>query len=241
MSERFARAVTFFVLALSLFAAIPTASLANSATASLCDAAAVRAADRHDVPRDILLSLTRTETGRSRAGQIEPWPWAVNRAGDGRWFETRDAALSFATTSLRSGHQNFDIGCFQINFRWHKHHFTSLAAMFDPEANADYAARFVRDLHREFGSWTRAAGAFHSRTPEHSSRYLKRFGEIRAGLDPRSVAVNPARADPPREPGTAKSRELFAAATPASGASLVPLPSRGSLPFADQTRRKLFE
>ena len=40
---------------------------------------------------------------------------------------------------------------------------------------ATYAAGFLRRLSDETGSWSEAAGAFHSRTPEHAARYRALF------------------------------------------------------------------
>ena len=54
--------------------------------------------------------------------------------------------------------------------------------MFAPLANALYAARFLKSLHAEQGDWGRAAGAYHSRTPEFADRYQARFERLRAGF-----------------------------------------------------------
>jgi hypothetical protein len=146
-----------------------------AADGGLCLAAARRASAAHGVPEDVLVALTLTETGTRRDGTLQPWPWAVNVGGPGHWFDTRDAALAFAYDRYRAGVRNFDVGCFQINFRWHSGAFASLEEMFDPTANADYAARFIAAHHAETGDWTEAAGRYHSRTEEHASRYRAAF------------------------------------------------------------------
>jgi len=76
--------------------------------------------------------------------------------------------------------------CFQINYKWHHQHFSSLEAMFDPIINTDYAARFLTDLFGELGSWSAAAGAYHSRTPKYATRYTKRFDRYLAFLSGKS-------------------------------------------------------
>jgi soluble lytic murein transglycosylase-like protein len=79
--------------------------------------------------------------------------------------------------------------------------------MFDPVANADYAARFLRDLHAETGDWIEAAGLYHSRTPKFRDRYAARFARIlgdRGGLEVASAPAPPPEAEapaPPRDPG----------------------------------------
>jgi hypothetical protein len=130
------------------------------------------------VPQEVLHAISLTETGRRDGGKLRPWPWAVNREGQGHWFKTRDEALAFAKKSIAEGRKSFDVGCFQINYHWHGANFPSIEAMFEPEAGADYAARFLQDLYSESGSWSRAAGSYHSRTPQYANIYRARFDRI---------------------------------------------------------------
>ncbi len=44
-----------------------------------------------------------------------------------------------------------DLGCMQINHRYHGEKFPSVEAMFDPARNVDYAARFLKDLREREG------------------------------------------------------------------------------------------
>ncbi|MAY86148.1 MAG: tail length tape measure protein [Pseudooceanicola sp.] len=157
-------------------------------TSSLCDQAAMKASRRHDVPLDVMAAITRTETGRGSAGELFPWPWTVNMEGAGRWFETRTSAEAFARANHAQGARSFDVGCFQINYKWHAAAFASLEDMFDPAVNADYAARFLAELFAEFGDWKSAAGAFHSRSPEFANIYEARFQQIRQSLNAAEVS-----------------------------------------------------
>lgn len=150
--------------------------------ASACDKAAVSASLRTGVPQAVLQAVTRVETGRFRGGIIEPWPWAVNVNGKSYWFDSHGSAASFATRQLRSGVRNFDVGCFQLNYRWHGEAFLSIEEMFDPESNAQYAGEFLSELYQEFKDWEVSAGAYHSRTKKFADRYRSRFREIHASL-----------------------------------------------------------
>jgi transglycosylase-like protein with SLT domain len=150
--------------------------------ADLCRQAAVDAATATGVPPGVLLAITLTETGRRKNGAFQPWPWTVNMQGKGVWFDSRAEALAYAETSYASGARSFDVGCFQINYKWHGQAFTSINQMFDPDANATYAARFLLRLFAEKGNWVDAAGAYHSKTPKLANRYKKRFKRIYAGL-----------------------------------------------------------
>lgn len=137
----------------------------------LCLLAAQDASRLSGVPLAVLLAVTLTETGRGQGADTRPWPWTVNMEGEGHWFPTREEALAFAEARHAEGAESFDVGCFQINWRWHQENFVSIDQMFDPLANASYAAGFLKDLSEEAGSWSEAAGAFHSRTPENAARY----------------------------------------------------------------------
>lgn len=162
---------------------LPTLTLAEeSGEAAYCNGAAVQAATNALMPPDVLLALTLVETGRSRDGKFEPWPWTVNMEGKGHWFDTREEAVAFVTESYAAGARSFDIGCFQINHKWHGEAFTSFDQMFDPLDNAAYAAKFMTDLFNEGGSWSWAAGAYHSRTVSLASKYRTRFDRIVANL-----------------------------------------------------------
>jgi hypothetical protein len=61
----------------------------------------------------------------------------------------------------------------QINLMHHPNAFGSLEQAFDPQANASYAARFLSQLHDQTGDWVRAAGMYHSATPELAADYQR--------------------------------------------------------------------
>lgn len=138
---------------------------------AICRNAAIASADRHGIPRDVLIAITQVETGTRREGTFGAWPWTVNVAGKGNWFDSRAAALLHAQRALARGQTSFDVGCFQLNYRWHGAHFASIDEMFEPGPSGDYAARFLKSLHAETGNWIKAAGFYHSRTQKHASRY----------------------------------------------------------------------
>ena len=147
----------------------------------LCERAIVNGARRGGVPVEVLHAVALNETGRRDGEKLRPWPWAINREGKGYWFESRDEALAFARQSLAEGRTSFDVGCVQINYRWHGRAFPSVEAMFDPEWTATYAAQFLRTLYEERGDWSAAAGAYHSLTPELAQKYAARFDTMLAG------------------------------------------------------------
>lgn len=216
-----------FALLAPARAAVPQRSVSAQ-----CDEAAALAARETSVPLDVLLAVTRTETGRSDGGALVPWPWTVNMEGAGRWFATEDEARAYVFLNFKRGARSFDVGCFQINYKWHGQAFRSIDEMFDPVRNALYAAGFLADLHAELGDWTKAAGAYHSRTKKYADRYEARFDRIRETVTPLRVAAS----DSPRAIIGAPQRldlnrsltggPLFGAGSAAMG-SLVPVSGAG--------------
>lgn len=170
------------MLAVLLLLAAPTKLHALTDHSQTCDQVAAEAARRTGVPISVLKAITRTETGQKRNGAFRPWPWTVNMEGKGVWFDTEDEARAYVYKEFKRGARSFDVGCFQINYKWHGKAFTSIDEMFDPLTNALYAARFLGELYAEHGNWGGAAGAYHSRTPEFANRYKVRFQKFRAAL-----------------------------------------------------------
>ncbi|MEO1109457.1 MAG: transglycosylase SLT domain-containing protein [Pseudomonadota bacterium] len=175
-----------------LFSQVLTAqagfALPDARTGDICDQAARRASVTEDVPLEVLRAITRVETGRSFGGHYTPWPWTINVEGQGVWFDTEIEAKSYVFSVFKAGTRSFDVGCFQLNYRWHGTAFRSIDAMFNPDENALYAARFLKDLYAELGSWPAAAGAYHSRTPELARAYKGRFQTVLAQLETAAAA-----------------------------------------------------
>ena len=128
-----------------------------------CVGAIAGAAARHDVPFDRLLAISRVESGLR--------PYVINAAGQGYGFDDRPSAVEGVENLQRGGVDSIDVGCMQINLRWHPDAFTDLNAAFDPAVNADYGARFLRRLFDESGSWVDATQRYHSGDPVRGRRY----------------------------------------------------------------------
>ena len=180
----------FASLAALLLSGQPSAlALTSSGGVNRCDAAADSAAKATGTPLDVLMAIARVESGRTVAGVLAPWPWAINQAGAGSFFDSAGDAVSYVSQALANGQRNIDVGCFQINVRWHGAEFPSLEAMFDPNANALYAARFLLRLHKEFGTWEGAIGAYHSRQSGAATAYLSKVASVMARPAPPPVVV----------------------------------------------------
>jgi|GEM_PF-3014557 len=150
---------------------------------TLCLDAAARAEATHKIPRKLLQAITLVETGRTSDEQFVAWPWTTNVNAQGSYFETKKDALNFVKSQMDAGETSIDIGCFQINTKWHGDAFDSIADMADPDKAADYAAKFLVTLKDEFGDWNTAASRYHSRTPAYAQRYAQKLSSVRKSLD----------------------------------------------------------
>jgi hypothetical protein len=136
---------------------------------------AAEAGRRAGLPAGLLPAISRIEAGRGKGGERRAWPWTLNHAGKGLYFETRGEALAYLREATAGGRTNIDVGCMQINHYWHGANFPSVESMLDPVVNVDYAVRFLIDLHERHGSWPDAVRNYHSPDPERGARYLAAF------------------------------------------------------------------
>ena len=141
-------------------------------TGARCISAILAAQERHGIPDNLLLAIGIQEAGRNGPEGLAVWPWTANAAGEGVFFTNRIEAEEWVSQKLANGVKSIDVGCMQVNLHWHGENFPTLSMAFDPERNVDYAARFLRNLYRETGDWTKAAGRYHSATDKHQKRYL---------------------------------------------------------------------
>ncbi len=68
----------------------------------------------------------------------------------------------------------------QVDLHYHPDAFASMDDAFDPEANADYAARLLVALHNgeAGGSWDIAVGLYHSHSPLLAAEYRDRVAML---------------------------------------------------------------
>ena len=140
-----------------------------------CEQAGIAAERAMGLPSGLLLAIGRVESGRwdPASGRVTAWPWTINAAGKGQWFETKEMAAQTVAALLDGGTRSIDVGCFQVNLLYHPLAFASLGQAFDPDANARYAARFLLSLYGRAGSWEAAVEAYHSADPTLGFTYRR--------------------------------------------------------------------
>ncbi len=183
--------------ALSLLsAAAPKAALADSALiagARQCTQYFPVEEKKNAIPTHLLAAIATTESGRydKDLGMAVPWPWTINVDGKGYYFSSKAEAMAQVQSLLARGHQSVDVGCMQVNLKYHPRAFASLDQAFDPAVNVAYAAKFLRDNYATYGDWIKATAAYHSATPLYGNRYLV---EIEHSWNRIVAKVNEARA-----------------------------------------------
>jgi hypothetical protein len=142
----------------------------------LCSDAISKAERTGNIPTHLLSAIASVESGRwdrARRSRVA-WPWTINAEGEGHFFPTKSAAILAVRQLQAEGVESIDVGCMQINLRHHPNAFDDLNEAFDPAANVAYAAKFLRSLYQEAGSWPQAAMRYHSATPGIGAPYRDR-------------------------------------------------------------------
>ena len=206
---------------------------------NICLAEARRAEAQHGIPSGLLQSITRVEAGRKTVtGEFMPWAWTLNDRGEGLFFDSREAAMAHLQAAVDSGDHSVDVGCMQVNTKWHMEGFLALSDMLDPVQNADYAAGFLLDLHEAHQSWDDAVKHYHSAEPEKHIRYHSR---VLAELEIYLAGTRDAAADDSQQVAAATDAvvdnaaddanlELASLAAPAAASDVMPAPVAPPVP-----------
>ena len=142
---------------------------------------AIAAAERgHAVPPQLLAAIGRVESGRRDpgTGAWGAWPWTINAEGQGAYFETKAEVIRAVQALQARGVRSIDVGCMQVNLMHHPTAFPNLDMAFEPSVNADYAARFLVQLHDQTGDWVRATANYHSANPDEGGPYAAKVTSI---------------------------------------------------------------
>ena len=135
------------------------------------------------IPPGLLLAVALIEAGRAVPGsnRAEPWPWSYNADGNGHEPSTQAEAIAEVSALLAQGIRSIDIGCMQINLKYHPAAFANLKDGFSPIENVRYATRFLLDLRAAAGSWAEAVARYHSGDPARGAAYQRRIMLARLG------------------------------------------------------------
>ena len=156
------------------------ASFAEGSDSRLCDESIEIVAASSFVPREVLYKIARLESGRHMEGRHVSWPWSLNNGGKGYFLKDSATALSTLSSMRAKGKTNIDVGCMQLNIRWHADFFDSLQQMMNPLDNVRYAASYLEKLYKETGSWEKTIKFYHSRNAKFNSVYYAKYKKIKS-------------------------------------------------------------
>ena len=134
-------------------------------------------ASEHGIPYTVLYAVALTESGKQvTAGDVyRPWPWTLNIAGRGYFFNSRLAAWQALTVSLQGGQRSVDIGLMQVNWRYHQERLGTPWQALDPYFNLRVGAGILQECYTTRQDWWASVGCYHAPThPLRADRYRRR-------------------------------------------------------------------
>lgn len=137
-----------------------------------CHQAILKMAQSCGVSAVLLTKIAQVESGIGPTQQ--PWPWTVNVQGRDYYFKTAKGAVAYMEQLQRRGITSFDVGCFQINWRWHHPKVRDVAELIDPDTNTTIAAQYLRELYQRHGSVVQAVAHYHSSDSKRGQTYVRR-------------------------------------------------------------------
>ena len=195
---------------------------------ALCRPAIAAAERAHAIPSHLLAAIARVESGRKDpiSGKKNPWPWTINADGQGSFYDDKPQAMAAATAMRPKVTRSIDVGCMQISLIQHPDAFATMDQAFDPVLNAEYGARFLRELYEKTGSWPKAVAMYHSATPDLGDPYQARvYAAWPEELQIADAPVSPFMAMSPF--GRDNSRAPIHGIVPNAGVRIIPLAAGG--------------
>ena len=134
-------------------------------------------ASESGIPHTLLYAVALTESGK-QVGSIQiyrPWPWTLNVAGQGYFFESRQAAWQALMAHLKDGKRSIDIGLMQVNWRYHQEKLGTPWHALDPYFNLRVGAGILQACYNTRQDWWASVGCYHSPTnPQRAEQYRRR-------------------------------------------------------------------
>ena len=139
-----------------------------------------QAAERHNIPAELLVSIAEVESGMR--------PYALNRGGSAIIPRSREEAERAVDIFSRQS-VTFDIGIMQVNRWWFEKYGESYNKGLDPCFNVDFGARILAMAVKDHGFTWQAVGRYHSPTGWRQSAYAQKiFVRLARLLEKRKAA-----------------------------------------------------
>lgn len=144
----------------------------------MCRVAVNQAEEEYGIKSGLLQTIASVESGRwsKTRGERTSWPWTVHANGKGYYYQSKAEAISAVKAMQAKGITNIDVGCMQINLKYHGNAFNSLEEAFNPQKNVAYSAQFLKKLYnRNHQDWKKTAMQYHSKNLRKGINYKNRL------------------------------------------------------------------
>lgn len=167
-----------FLLLLMLIQPAQAKAYTGINDALVCQDAAIKFEDKYQIKEHLLTTITSVETGRwnEEKKQTLGWPWTINAQGKGQFFDNKADAIKAIKQLQARGVKSIDVGCMQINLKYHGKQFKNVEDALDPYKNVEYGAKYLKKLYvAKNNDWLKAAMAYHSNVLNRALKYKKKL------------------------------------------------------------------
>jgi len=172
------------VFAATMAAGLWFTPLISPAQAGSCTEHVLEAEQELSIPRGLLLSIALVESGQDGV----PHPYAMNLDGKTVYSDSADDARARLLDSKGRPRSNTTVGCMQLSVQHHRSNFRPVERILDPSANVWYAARYLKRLRADSGSWAVAVARYNGGSRSQQRDYACKIHQHLESLD-RDTAV----------------------------------------------------
>jgi len=160
----------------------------SSKSLNICNFYTEKFGKKFNLPNNLLTSISLVESGIKKENKnFSSWPWTLNVEGKPIYFDTKEDVINYLEQNRDK--KSIDVGCMQINTKYHMSNFNSFAQMIEPEENVRYAAIFLAKLFKRHKSWNKAISRYHSSNPNKQRKYLKKVYSFWNNLRQKKIVV----------------------------------------------------
>ncbi len=172
--------VIAMIFCTTIYASNSNAASVDLREASMCNRYFPIYEAKYHMPSNMLRAISVIESGKWSASSARrvAWPWTINVEGKGYQFSTKREAIMAVKKAMSEGKRSIDIGCMQINLKYHPQAFYNLQQAFEPNYNIAYGAKFLYETYKRNGNWASAISNYHNANPELGRGYLAKVYEI---------------------------------------------------------------
>lgn len=162
------RTLTLSAAGLAAISVFSETAYAQNAPGLYCAQLIANAETRRQIPRGLLMAIAITESGHDDS----PNPYAMNIAGKSHHASGFQEMSNIIASNWRRGVTSIDVGCMQINLKYHGDKFQNLTDLLDSPTNVEYGASYLIKLATERGSWREGVMDYHNkRNPARRNWY----------------------------------------------------------------------